>query len=189
MSVSIRLREWLSVRKRMPDLARLRAVVSPSPGIRLLDVGGGAGAVTEQYASGCGVIVVLEPDARKVALGRTRRPSMRFEQGHGEAMPFTDASFDRVVAVVAFHHMEDQRRVLQEMYRVLRPGGRVALLELPPSEAPGWFGRWIGGHRHAHDMTFLGADELKAHLESAGFQQASWELGIRGYLTTATRPG
>ena len=187
-SVLIRLMEWLSVRKRKPDLARLRDIVSPSPGIRLLDVGGGAGAATEQFASGCGVIVVLEPDARKVALGRIRRHSMRFEQGRGEAMPFADATFDRVVAVVAFHHMEDQRRVLREMYRVLRPGGRVAFLELPPSKAPGWLGRWIGGHRHGAAMTFLRADELKENLESAGFQQATWESGVRCYLMTATKP-
>jgi len=187
-SVSTRLVEWLSVRKRMPDLARLRDVVSPSPGIRLLDVGGGAGAATEQFAAGCGVIVVLEPDARKVSLGRTRRTSMRFEHGRGEAMPFGNASFDWVVAVVAFHHMEDQRRVLREMYRVLRPGGRVAFLELSPSKAPGWFGRWIGGRLHGAEMTFLGADELKALLESAGFQQATWESGVRCYLTTATKP-
>lgn len=187
-SVSTRLVEWLSVRKRIPDLARLRDIVSPSPGIRLLDVGGGAGAATEQFASGCGVIVVLEPDARKVTLGRTRRPSIRFEQGRGAVIPFGDGSFDWVVAVVAFHHMEDQRRVLREMYRVLRPGGRVAFLELPPSEGPGGFRRWIGSHRHGAQMTFLGANELKAHLESAGFQEATWESGVRCYLTTATKP-
>jgi len=124
-----------------------------------------------------------------VSLGQRRRPSMRFEQGRGEAMPFGNGSFDWVVAVVAFHHMEDQRRVLREMFRVLRPGGRVAFLELPPSKAPGWFGRWIGGLRHGAEMTFLGADELSKHIESAGFQQATWEAGVRCYLTTATKPG
>ncbi|MGI0149149.1 MAG: class I SAM-dependent methyltransferase, partial [Thermoplasmata archaeon] len=81
------------------------------------------------------------------------------------------------------------RQVLREMYRVLRPGGRVVFLELPPSKAPGWLSRWVGGHRHGGGMAFLEADELKALVDSAGFQRAAWESGVRCYLTTATKPG
>jgi ubiquinone/menaquinone biosynthesis C-methylase UbiE len=177
--------EWLSARKRYADLLRLREIVSPSPRLSLLDVGGGTGAATERYASGCGHITILEPDARKVALGRRRRPTIRFQEGHGESIPFPNASFDRVVTVVAFHHMEDQAKVLGEMRRVLRPDGRLTILELPPTLAPGRFGRWIGGLRHGGSMTFLEPAELKAKLEAAGFEEIRQESGVRSYLTTA----
>lgn len=188
MAVWIRFIEWLSLRKRTPDLVRLREIVSPSPRIRLLDVGGGAGGVTERVASGCGAIVVLEPDPRKVTLGRKLRPSIRFEPGRGETIPFADDSFDRVISVVAFHHVEDQPGVLREMHRVLRPSGKIAILELPPGRAPGHFGRWMAARHHGGDMTFLEPEQLTAQLESAGFHEARWESGIQGYLATATKP-
>ena len=145
----IRVAEWLSVRKRADDLETLRSLLAPLDGVRLLDVGGGAGAATERFAAGCGEVVVLEPDRRKVALGRRRRPSMRFEMGHAERIPFPDGAFDRVVSVVAFHHMEDQDQALDEMRRVLRPSGRIVLLELPPSRAPGRIMRWLAGFGHS----------------------------------------
>jgi ubiquinone/menaquinone biosynthesis C-methylase UbiE len=183
---SIRILEWLSVRKRLPDLAKLREIVSPSPAVRLLDLGGGAGAATERYASGCGEITILEPDPRKVALGRRQRPGIRFEEGRGEAIPFRDGAFDRVVAVVAFHHMEDQTKVLEEMHRVLRPDGRLAILELPSGNAPGRIGRWIGGFRHGSPMAFWEPGELQAKLEATGFGQIKLESGVRCYLISAT---
>jgi ubiquinone/menaquinone biosynthesis C-methylase UbiE len=168
-------------------LARLRVIIAPSAELRLLDVGGGAGAATERVASGCGEIVVLEPNARKVALGRKHRPTIRFEPGQGEAIPFPEASFDRVVALVSFHHMPDQGKALEEMHRVLRPGGRVALLELPPSKEPGRLLRWIGGLRHGDAMLFLAPDALRRRLEAVGFDHVSLEAGLRSYIVTGTK--
>ena len=187
VSFSIRLMEWLSVRKRAADLTRLRTIVAPSDGLRLLDVGGGAGSATERVASGCGEIVVLEPNPRKVALGRRRRPAIRFEQGSGEAIPFPEASFDRVLALVSLHHMSDPRKALEEIHRVLRPGGRVALLELPPSKKPGRVFRWLAGLHHGDPVEFLEPDELRRRLEAAGFHDVSAESATRSYIVTATK--
>src|SRR3989442_995264 len=64
MAFLVRLMERTSVRKRAPDLAELRTLIAPISGVHLLDVGGGAGAATEQFATGCAEVVVLEPDRR-----------------------------------------------------------------------------------------------------------------------------
>src|SRR6266568_3390386 len=77
MALGIRTVEWWSVRKRLADLEVLREIVTPGPGIRLLDLGGGAGAATERFARGCAEIVILEPNAKKVAYGRRRRPAVQ----------------------------------------------------------------------------------------------------------------
>lgn len=187
MSVAVRIQEFLGVRARSAELRMLRDLVAPSRDVRLLDVGGGAGAATERFAAGCGEVVVLEPDPRKVALGQRLRPMIRFEQGRAEAMPLPDRSFDRVVAVVAFHHMEDQDRALTEMRRVLRDSGRIVLLELSPSRAPGRFARWIGGFRHAGPMSFLEPEAVKAKLEAHGFRNVVHRPGIHGYFVSGTR--
>src|SRR2546427_12255262 len=121
MSLGVRIQEFLSVRKRASELGMLRDLVAPSAGLRLLDVGGGAGAATERFAAGFREIVVLEPDPRKGALGRKLRPAIRFEPGRAEALPFPDRSFGRVMAGVAFHHTEDQNRALVRS-RGGRPG-------------------------------------------------------------------
>src|SRR2546421_12045822 len=110
MAFLVRLMERTSVRKRAPDLAELRTLIAPVSGVRLLDVGGGAGAATEQFATGCAEVVVLEPNRKKVGQGRKVRPTIRFEEGRAEEIPFPGATFDRVTAVVAFHHIEDPGR-------------------------------------------------------------------------------
>ncbi len=187
MSLAVRIQEFLSVRRRAEDLRILNDLVASSPDLCLLDVGGGAGAATERFAAGCREVVVLEPDSRKVALGRRLRPAIRFDEGRAETIPFPDRYFDRVVAVTAFHHMEDQDRALAEMRRVLRVSGRIVLLELPPGRAPGRFARWIGGFRHAGPMSFLEPNALKQKLEAHGFRDVVHHPGIRGYFVSGTR--
>src|SRR3989449_7637652 len=123
----------------------LRALVAPSSTIRLLDVGGGAGTATELFSEGCGEVTVLEPNRKKLVVGRRRRPALRFYEGRGESIPFPDDYFDRVVAVVSLHHADDQAQVLREMRRVLRRSGRLVLAELPHSRVPRPFRRWVGG--------------------------------------------
>ncbi len=187
MAFLLRLMERGSVRKRAGDLAELRSLIAPTSGVRLLDVGGGAGAATERFATGCSEVVVLEPDRGKVVQGRKHRPTIRFEEGRAERIPFPDAAFDRVTAVVAFHHIEDQEAALGEMRRVLRDSGRLVLFELPPSRAPGPIYRWIAGYRHAGHMAFHGPDELMERLRAAGFAQVSDRPGVTGYFVVGTR--
>lgn len=187
MPFAIRVAEWLSVRNRAADLDALRDLVAPAAALRLLDVGGGAGAATERFASGCGDVVVLEPDTRKVALGRRLRPAIRFEAGRAEVLPFPDRSFDRVVSVVAFHHMEDQEKALQELRRVLRPSGRIVFFELPRSRAPGRFMSWVAGFRHSGHMSFVDPLDLKADLEAHGFRDVAVRSGVRGYFVFASK--
>ena len=91
MSVLSRALERGSIRKRATDLAQLHELIAPVSGVRLLDVGGGTGAATQRFATGCAEVVVLEPDRKKVAEGRRLRPSIRFEEGHAEQIPFPDA--------------------------------------------------------------------------------------------------
>src|SRR2546430_17435197 len=97
----IRIAESLSVRKRSKDLQILRGLLALSSTLRLLDVGGGAGTATERFSVGCREVTVLEPNRKKIAVGRKRRPALQFREGRGESIPFPDDYFDRVVAVCA----------------------------------------------------------------------------------------
>ena len=186
----IRIAEYFSVRKRAQDLEILHRLLAPESTFRLLDVGGGAGAATERFSRGCGEVTVLEPNRKKLAVGRKRRPAQRFQEGQGESIPSPDEYFDRVVAVVALHHAADQAQVLREMRRVLRAAGRIVLAELPPPRGPGLLARGIrriGCHPQGSTLSFLEPPELKAKVEAAGFVDVAIQSGVTCYFVTATK--
>src|SRR2546423_15065960 len=114
----IRIAEYFSVRKRAHDLEILHRLLAPESTFRLLDVGGGAGAATERFSRGCGEGTVLEPNRKKLAVGRKRRPAQRFPEGQGEAIPSPVEHFDRVVAGGALPPPAGQAPVLPRMRRV-----------------------------------------------------------------------
>jgi len=73
----------------------------------------------------------LEIGRRSFALDARQRPDLEpeFCTYDGRTLPFDDARFDAVVSYAAFHHVANQEEILGEMFRVLRPGGRVVFCE------------------------------------------------------------
>ncbi len=117
-------------------LARLREGLQP--GMRVLDVGGGTGRVVQHLPPEVMAVVVdPSPGMLKAA---PREAHWHRVRGLAEHLPFPDAAFHRVVIVDALHHFANQERGLKEVWRVLRPGGRV-IIEEPDVEHP--VGRWV----------------------------------------------
>jgi SAM-dependent methyltransferase len=113
------------------------------PANRVLEIGCGTGnllILTKQLHSDADV-VGLDPDSKALARARrkARRESLSIELDHGfaQALPYPDASFDRVLSAFMFHHLElDQKRqALREARRVLRPGGSLHLVDLGGTDA------------------------------------------------------
>jgi len=169
-------------------LRRLVEQAGLAEGQRVLDLGCGTGALSLAAARACaGVrIVGLDPDPK--ALARARRKAGRagvalaLEQGFGDALPFADASFDRVVSSFMFHHLETAQKpaVLREVRRVLRPGGSFHMVDF------GGAGHGLGAllARLVHREESLRAscdDGLTALMRAAGFADAA-ETAQRGSL-------
>lgn len=114
-------------------LARRRALVAEARG-EVLEIGFGSGATLPFYdPARVGSLTVVEPSA-----GMNRRAAARLATspvpiisvpGAGEALPFADAGFDTVVCCLTLCSVADPARVLAEVRRVLRPGGRFLFLE------------------------------------------------------------
>lgn len=120
---------------------RFVAFVGPRPGDRVLDVATGPGFLAllfaEQVAEVIGVDITPAMLARAEANRAARQlTNVHFQEGDAEALAFPDASFDIVTCGSAFHHFNDPARVLAEMVRVVKPGGRVTLLDIITSEVP-----------------------------------------------------
>lgn len=124
--------------------ARLLDAASVQAGERVLDLGCGTGdlALALKSRHPGALVSALDPDPK--ALGRARAKAsaagleIAFDQGFGDALPYPDASFARVVSSLVLHHLEPAHKdaALREVARVLAPGGSLHVLDFgPPSGA------------------------------------------------------
>ncbi|HVB00648.1 MAG TPA: class I SAM-dependent methyltransferase [Acidimicrobiales bacterium] len=98
---------------------------------RVLDLGCGEGQIARALHAANGAIEVIGLDSSCEQLLNARSyssPEIAFVQGAAEQVPFADRSFDGVVCCLAIEHCEDVDRVLEEVTRVLGPGGAFFLL-------------------------------------------------------------
>ncbi len=107
---------------------------------RTLDVGCGTGRNLPLYAAGVR-IVALEPHWDVLQRARRRAPHVSLVQASVEALPFGGGAFDTVVSGLVFCSVADPRRGLAEVKRVLRPDGRLRMLEHVRSPKP-WKARF-----------------------------------------------
>jgi ubiquinone/menaquinone biosynthesis C-methylase UbiE len=120
-------------------LSALRAKVLAQARGRMLEIGIGTGLNLPHYTPRPD-LVGLDPDASMLALARRRAArlscAVQWCQASGEALPFEDGSFDWVVGTLVFCTIPDPHLAFREVMRVLRPGGRLTLLEHVRSPHP-----------------------------------------------------
>lgn len=103
-------------------------VLDVRAGQRALDVGCGTGAATDVLVERLGAARVwaVDPSTSFVAAVAGRLPDVAVHQARAEGLPFADGTFDRTLAQLVVHFMDDPVAGLAEMARVTRPGGVVA---------------------------------------------------------------
>lgn len=153
-------RYWWFVGRRRLAMGLLRdAVGSENP--EVLDLGCGTGAVLSALASWTRSAGV---DMAAQALEYSAERGLRdLARARGEALPFLEGSFDAVVALDVFEHIEDDSAALREAWRVLKPGGSLVL------SVPAFMSLW-GPHDVAlmHFRRYRRPD-LRQRLATAGF--------------------
>ena len=110
----------------------LVATIDPGPGERVLDVATGTGMVALELVrrAGCEVVGVDQSE-QMLAQARARRtsPRMSFIRGEAERLPFADAEFDALTFTYLLRYVDDRLATMRELVRVLRPGGRIGMVE------------------------------------------------------------
>ncbi|HEX6497669.1 MAG TPA: methyltransferase domain-containing protein [Micromonosporaceae bacterium] len=160
---------FLGRRRRVYD--GLVALSGARPGDRVLDVGCGTGYLTRRVARAVapdGYVVGVDPSSSVIGYAADHAPDNgAFEIARAQALPYADASFDVVVSSLAMHHVpsEDRAAALREMRRVLRPGGRLLIVDyreqprhLVVANLIGALSRHAAQHSPADDLTELVAD-------------------------------
>jgi SAM-dependent methyltransferase len=113
---------------------------------RILDVGTGEGQVARLASlQGSSTVIGIDPTANQVAEAARRGGGPHYARAGADALPFPAESFDAVVACLVFEHIEAVDEAIDEVARVLRPGGRFAFfLNHPLLQTPG--SGWIDDH-------------------------------------------
>lgn len=110
-----------------PGAELLLEAVSPGHGDRLLDAGAGEGHVAALAADRGARVTALERVAALRERGAQRVPGAEWVEGETELLPFADASFDHAVSAFGLSASMNAAAALSELFRVVRPGGSVAL--------------------------------------------------------------
>ena len=171
------------------------------PGDYVLDACCGTGdlAIAATKAGAAGV-VGLDFSERMLERARRKAPELEWVQGDVLALPFEDATFESAVVGFGVRNVDDLEAALMELRRVLRPGGRLGILEITTPRgwlAPFyklWFDRIVpllgrllpGGDAYtylpASVRRFPGPEELAELLGSCGFQNVRFRLFAGGIV-------
>ena len=170
-----------STRQFIPPLLDAAEVAGNSS---VLDVGCGPGYVAAAAAERGATPRGLDFSKEMVAIAQKRFPHIEFCEGDAQNLPFTDATFDRVLANFALLHLSDPERACAEAYRVLKASGKFGFtVWAPPEENP--YAKMIDDAMQAHadleinlpigppHYLFSGREEFRRILERFGFNGAS----------------
>jgi demethylmenaquinone methyltransferase/2-methoxy-6-polyprenyl-1,4-benzoquinol methylase len=182
-------------RERAADLARV------GPGKTALDVATGTGDLAIALARRGADVVGSDFSEGMLDRAREKSPAVRWEQANALALPYDDDTFDAATVGFGARNFSDLERGLGEMARVVRPGGRVVVLEITTPHKPPlstffslWFDRIVPllgrvtGEDQAYSYLpssvkrFPGPRDLGTVLVGAGLTDVRWILTAGGII-------
>ena len=172
-------------------------------GQRVLDLAGGTGDLALRFSrlvGPDGQVVLSDINASMLARGRERLTdegvagNIAYVQANAEALPFPDDHFDLITIAFGLRNVTDKDAALRSMYRVLKPGGRLLVLEFSRPVAPGLspvydlysfrllplMGKLVANdaesYRYLAESIRMHPDQetLKAMMQAAGFERCEY---------------
>jgi demethylmenaquinone methyltransferase/2-methoxy-6-polyprenyl-1,4-benzoquinol methylase len=181
-------------RERAAELARV------GPGARALDVATGTGDLAVELAGRGASVTGLDFSEGMLELARSKAPQLEWVQGNALDLAYAAAEFDAATVGFGARNFSDLDQGIREMARVVKPGGRVVILEITTPERPPlswffslWFDRAVpavGRVADSEAYTYLPssvrrfprASELGSRMAAAGLDDVRWILTAGGII-------
>lgn len=160
-------------------------------GQRVLDCATGTGDLAIGFRDAGADVVGVDFTPEMIALARAKAPSIRFEVADVTSLPYSNDSFDIASIAFGIRNVANPKKAIAEMVRVVRPRGRVIVLEF--AKPPGWFalyhkhvlprvGGMVTGERDAYEYLQSSAAQFPSREQfielmqrSARFDLINWE--------------
>lgn len=173
---------------RSPVSDAVVALVQPRPGERVVDLGAGMGAATFVAAGAGAQVWAVDPTPfmRRILklrrLVHPQRAHITVLDGAAEALPFQAGTIDALWAVNTVHHWSDVASAIRELRRVLRPGGRLVLVDEDMADPAHPFYEQMQKRRASHQHHFDEVDpqSVAALLQQHGFLEVVGRLAQVG---------
>ncbi|TQM32430.1 ubiquinone/menaquinone biosynthesis methyltransferase [Nocardia bhagyanarayanae] len=177
--------------------------VAPPAGGQLLDLATGTGAIALEAARRYPSVTVTGVDFSEEMLARAQNKpgaqSVRWQRADAARLPFDDETFDGITEGYLLRNVEDLEGVLREQHRVLKPGGRIVVLETCPPSGPvkpivEWgmrivvplLGQVVARDRSSYTylesstLAFATPERVAEILRGLGFQDIGWSKKFLG---------
>ncbi len=105
------------------------SIIAPKPGMRILDIAAGTGSSSRPLADAGAEVIPLDFSKGMLEAGRKRHPDLAFTHGDALALSFKDNEFDVTTISFGLRNTSDTLKALSESLRVLKPGGRMVVVE------------------------------------------------------------
>jgi ubiquinone/menaquinone biosynthesis C-methylase UbiE len=154
--------------------------IDPRPGERVVDLGSGMGSATVDAARSGASVIAVDPTAYMRWILELRRKwqgaraRITVVEGAAESIPSSDGSVDALWTVNTIHHWTDRATAVRQLARVMRPGGRVLLVDEDLDDSAHPFHERSRARRTRHGQAFdeVDAEALAASLVESGFASA-----------------
>lgn len=173
------------------------------PGLRVLDLAGGTGDLTAKISpllGDSGEVVLSDINSSMLNVGRGRLldqglfKNINIVQANAEALPFPSHYFDRIIIGFGLRNVTNKQKALESMFRVLKPGGFLLVLEFSKTELPALktlydlysfkvlpkLGKWFAGDEESYQYL---AESIRVHpdqetlknmMQAAGFENCTY---------------
>jgi len=112
-------------------------IIAPKPGMKILDLAAGTGSSSEPLARAGADVIPADFSDGMLEAGRKARPHLPFTKADALNLPFADNEFDVATISFGLRNTADISKALAEMWRVVKPGGRIVITEFStPAFAP-----------------------------------------------------
>jgi ArsR family transcriptional regulator len=176
--------QWDALRRELfGDAFTLPAMLALVPEAwTIADLGCGTGLTVAQLSTCVHRVIGVdqEPAMLQAAAARTQTlPNVELRQGGMEQLPLADGEVDAAICMLVLHHVTDLQAAFQEMRRVLRPNGKVVILDIQPHEREHY--RDTMGHKHlGFDAQTLERLATASSLRLGSWRSLSSESGAQG---------
>lgn len=187
------LRKWRRAVRQALDL---------QPGSKVLDLAAGTGSSTAGLLTEGVELVACDLSAGMIEVGKQRHPEIKFVQANALALPFSDGHFDAATISFGIRNIPHTDKVLEELARVVKPGGRLVVLESSQLVNPllargyrfylgkilmpvaGWFSSDEAAYEYFIESVkdWYTQEELGQLMRAAGWQQVKYRNFLGGVV-------